>query len=257
MYSRLKYVYSVLSLILDLLPGNTKIMTIDIFRPTGLRFSHSWAECLRVGHKLGRQGPGTLTTFAWRSRVCMLLHRTWVVLPLLKHRWTPGHTTHSDACNDDAGHKCHEGFHPLPQKNCAVPVFSSATLLSHVSLWIRHMYRALISSPVPASIRQSCSRLGQPALPITGLTSRAFRRLLPDNILHLAVRGYLMLPNSRVIEYSNDFLFLWLLLLLETVIQYSCLNVYVAQIHIDLSSRFLEFLPESNRRPRDWHSPVL
>jgi len=27
------------------------------------------------------------------------------------------------------------------------------------------------------------------------------------------------------------------------------LEVYVTQIHVDLSSQFLEFLPESNRRP--------
>ena len=33
----------------------------------------------------------------------------------------------------------------------------------------------------------------------------------------------------------------WLLLLLETVIEYPCLRVYVPQIHADLSSRFLSF----------------
>ena len=49
----------------------------------------------------------------------------------------------------------------------------------------------------------------------------------------------------------------WLLLLLEMVIEYSCLRIYVPQIHVDLSSRFLEFLPESNRRPRDWQSRAL
>ena len=42
-----------------------------------------------------------------------------------------------------------------------------------------------------------------------------------------------------------------LLLLREIVIEYPCLRVYVAQIHVNLTSRFLEFLPESNRRPRD------
>jgi len=39
---------------------------------------------------------------------------------------------------------------------------------------------------------------------------------------------------------------------------YPCLRVYVAQIHVDLSSRFCEFLPESSRRPRDdWQSCAL
>ena len=49
----------------------------------------------------------------------------------------------------------------------------------------------------------------------------------------------------------------WFLLLLQTVIWYPCLRVYVPQIHVDLSSRFLDFLPESNRRPRDWQSRAL
>ena len=43
----------------------------------------------------------------------------------------------------------------------------------------------------------------------------------------------------------------WLLVLLVKAIQYPCLRVYVAQIHVDLSSRFFEFLPESNRRSRN------
>jgi len=37
--------------------------------------------------------------------------------------------------------------------------------------------RALVSSPVPVSLGQSGSRPGQPALLITGLTTRVFRRL--------------------------------------------------------------------------------
>ena len=57
-------------------------------------------------------------------------------------------------------------------------------------------------------------------------------------------------------QLNNDqtLIDLWLLLLLETVIWYPCLRVCVPQIHVDLSSQFFEFLPESNRRPRDWQS---
>ena len=36
-----------------------------------------------------------------------------------------------------------------------------------------------------------------------------------------------------------------------------CLKVCVAHIHVNLSRWFLEFLPESNRRPRDWQSRAL
>jgi len=57
--------------------------------------------------------------------------------------------------------------------------------------------------------RQFCSRPGQPALTITGLTTRDFCRLLPDNIPHLALQDYLILPNPRVIEFSNDVVFLF------------------------------------------------
>ena len=71
--------------------------------------------------------------------------------------------------------------------------------------------RALICSPVPAGIGQSDSQLGQPAPPIHGLTTCAFCRFPHDNIPHLAVRGYLMLLNPRVVEYSesDDVLFLF------------------------------------------------
>ena len=48
-----------------------------------------------------------------------------------------------------------------------------------------------------------------------------------------------------------------LLLLLETIIQYPCLRVYIAQISVNWTSRFFEFLPESNRRPRDGQSCTL
>ena len=57
----------------------------------------------------------------------------------------------------------------------------------------------------------------------------------------------------RRISWALDW---WLLSLLETI-WYPCLRVYVAQIHVDLSSLVLEFLPKSNRRPRDWQSRAL
>jgi len=184
-------------------------MTIDVFRPTGLRFSHSWAECLRVGHKLGRV---TLTGLhAVASDMCSFaLFETSVEplgTPLILMPATTMLATNVTKDSTLSNKKFALCLCSLLRPSLALSPCEFATCM-----------RALISSPVPTSIRQCCSRLGQPALPITGLTSRAFRRLLPDNILHLAVRGYLMLPNLRVIEYSDDFLFWWLLLLLETVI---------------------------------------
>jgi len=69
-----------------------------------------------------------------------------------------------------------------------VPAFASATLLGPVSsLYMRAL--------TPTHFRQSGSRPGQPAWPITGLTTRVFRRPL-------------LLPTLRVIEYSDDVVFL-------------------------------------------------
>jgi len=62
--------------------------------------------------------------------------------------------------------------------------------------------RALIPSPVPAGITQHGSRLGESALH----GSRTIHRFLPDNILHIATRGYLLLPSPHIIEYSYDIL---------------------------------------------------
>jgi len=42
LHSRLKYVYSVISVIVDWLPGNTKNWAIDKFVAIGVRFFHSW-----------------------------------------------------------------------------------------------------------------------------------------------------------------------------------------------------------------------
>ena len=53
------------------------------------------------------------------------------------------------------------------------------------------------------------------------------------------------------------FIVWWLLLLLETVIDYPCLRVDVAQIRVDLNSRFFGFLLESKRRPLDWQARAL
>ena len=51
----------------------------------------------------------------------------------------------------------------------------------------------------------------------------------------------LLLLVLRHCEHWFLFLDWWLLLLLETLIYYPCFRVYVAQIHVDLSSRFCEF----------------
>jgi len=56
--------------------------------------------------------------------------------------------------------------------------------------------RALTPTHVPVGFRQSGSRPGQPAWPISGLTTRVFRRPL-------------LLPTPRVIEYSDDVVFLF------------------------------------------------
>jgi len=57
--------------------------------------------------------------------------------------------------------------------------------------------RALTPTHVPAGFRQSGSRPGQPAWPIIGLTTRVFCHPL-------------LLPTPRVIEYSDDIVFLFL-----------------------------------------------
>jgi len=45
LYIRLKYTYSVTSVKLDWLPGNSKKWTIDLFVAFGVRLVHSWAAC--------------------------------------------------------------------------------------------------------------------------------------------------------------------------------------------------------------------
>ena len=46
LYIRLKFTYSVISVIVDSLPGNTKKQSIDKFVAFGVRFVHSWAAPL-------------------------------------------------------------------------------------------------------------------------------------------------------------------------------------------------------------------
>jgi len=60
--------------------------------------------------------------------------------------------------------------------------------------------RALILSLVPAGTTQHGSRLRESALH----PSRTICRFLPDNIPHVATRGFLLLPSPRIIEYSDD-----------------------------------------------------
>jgi len=62
--------------------------------------------------------------------------------------------------------------------------------------------RALIPSPVPAGTTQHSSRPGESAMH----TSHTIRCFLPDNIPHIATRGYLLLPSQHIQEYSVNFL---------------------------------------------------
>ena len=65
--------------------------------------------------------------------------------------------------------------------------------------------QALTPSSVPAGFKQSSSRLGQPALPITGLTTRIFRRPLRADITHLAIQGHLRKHGTRTdLKHMED-----------------------------------------------------
>jgi len=78
-----------------------------------------------------------------------------------------------------------------------VPAFASATLLGSVPGEFESLnMRAPTPTHVPAGFRQSGSRPGQPAWPITGLTNCVWHRPL-------------LLPTLRVIEYSDDVVFLF------------------------------------------------
>jgi len=45
LYSRLKYWYSVISVIVDSLPGNIKNRVIDLFVASGVQYFRSWVDC--------------------------------------------------------------------------------------------------------------------------------------------------------------------------------------------------------------------
>jgi len=86
---------------------------------------------------------------------------------------------------------------PVPACLRSLPrPFLASSVSEFESLYMRHMMRALTPTHVPTGFRQSGSRPGQPAWPITGLTTRVFRRAL-------------LLPTPRVIEYSDDVVFLF------------------------------------------------
>ena len=68
--------------------------------------------------------------------------------------------------------------------------------------------RALTSTPVSADLRQSDLRHGQPILAITGLTTRVFRSPLLLTTPPRAFPRSLLWTTLRVLEYSDDSVFL-------------------------------------------------
>jgi len=128
---------------------------------------------------------------------------------------------------------CMRALIPSPVPACLRSLLRPSLALSP-SEFTRYM-SALTPSPVPAGFRHSSSLPGQPALApgqdrqpcphISGITqhgswlgepalhtSRTICCFLPDNILHIAIRGYLLLPSPHIIEYSDNTLivfFLW------------------------------------------------
>jgi len=96
---------------------------------------------------------------------------------------------------------------PSPVPACLPSLPRPCLVLSPSELESLYM-RALSPTHVPAGFRQSDSRPGQPAWPITGLTTRAFRRPL---LLTTPPRVFpcpLVLTTPRVREYSGDNVFL-------------------------------------------------
>ena len=94
---------------------------------------------------------------------------------------------------------CMRALIPSPVPACLRSLprpFLASSASEFESLYTRHMMRALTPTHVPTGFRQSGSRPGQLAWPITGLTTRVFRRAL-------------LLPTPRVIEYSDDVVFLF------------------------------------------------
>ena len=90
---------------------------------------------------------------------------------------------------------------PHVSKHLFPPLFPCACLCFHDPPWpcpqVNLLYiRALTPTHVPPAFRQSGSRPRQLAWPITGLTTRVFRCPF-------------LLPTPRVIEYSDDVVFLF------------------------------------------------
>jgi len=88
---------------------------------------------------------------------------------------------------------CMRALIPSPVPAC-LPSLPQPSLALSPSEFESLYMRALTPTHVPAGVRQSGSRPGQPAWPVTGLTTRVFRRPL-------------LLPTPRVIEYSDDVVF--------------------------------------------------
>jgi len=90
---------------------------------------------------------------------------------------------------------CMRALIPSPVPAC-LPSLQRPSLALPPSEFESLYMRVLTPTHVPAGFRQSGSRPGQPAWPITGLTTCVFRRPL-------------LLLNPRVIEYSDDVVFLF------------------------------------------------
>jgi len=91
--------------------------------------------------------------------------------------------------------KCMRALFPSPIPACLRSLLRPSLALSLSEFKSLYM-RALTATHVPAGFRMSGSRPGQPAWLITELTTRVFRRPL-------------LLPTPRVIEYSDDIVFLF------------------------------------------------
>ena len=90
---------------------------------------------------------------------------------------------------------CMQALIPSPVPVCLSSLPRPSLALSQSEFESLYM-RALTPTHVPAGFRQSSSRPGQPAWPITGLTTRVFRCPL-------------LLSTPRVIKYSDDVVFLF------------------------------------------------